>query len=216
MAVKKNYRSIAYDYLRNEIISVRLKPNTPVVEQEIADLLNMSRTPVREAMKILETEGLLTNYPYQGTVVTRITTDDIKEICELRLALEVWALKKSINHITEAELKQVENNFAVAKESPDRSKYQYADNSLHVLIVAKSNSTRVMGMLTTLYTQIERFRIAATKHSKRWEESYKEHMIIIQYLREKNLPKCTTSLSRHLKLVEQGFLETLQASKFTM
>lgn len=215
MAIKESYRKKAYDYLKKEIIENRLKSGSAVVEQEIADMLNMSRTPVREAIKDLESEGLLINYPYLGTLVSTITIDDIEEICELRIILEVWALKKSINRIKDSDLDQILLYFNDAMNPFSWEKYHFADMALHNLIVEKAGSRRIKDMLETLDSQVARFRVASAAFSTRWEESYKEHKEIIELIRKKDLEECIKSLTKHLKLVEAGFIEACINTKFT-
>jgi len=214
LATRESCRKKAYEYLKKEIIENRLTPGSAVIEQKIAGILNMSRTPVREAIKELESEGLLTNYPYLGTLVSTITIDDIEEICELRLVLEVWALKKSINRITDSDLDKVLSYLNDAMNPFSWEKYHFADMSLHNLIVEKAGSRRVKEMLETLNTQVARFRVASAAYSTRWAESYKEHVEIIELIRKKDLERCTISLTRHLKLVEAGFIEAFINTKF--
>jgi DNA-binding GntR family transcriptional regulator len=150
MSSKKSNREIAYEYLKDEIISMRLLPGTPVLEQEVADILNISRTPVREAMHMLQNKGLLCCYLYQGTYVSAISIDDAIEICELRELLEVWTLRKSINFIDEDELDRIEQSFELAKSENNWENYRQVDNYFHTLIVEKSRSSRAKLILDTI------------------------------------------------------------------
>ena len=100
MDIRRNYKKMAYDYLREEIVSNRLPFGSPVLEQTVADALNISRTPIREAIKQLESDGLVVCYPFQGPFVTTVTHEDFEEICELRTLIEHYALEKSIDKFT--------------------------------------------------------------------------------------------------------------------
>ena len=104
-------KSQAYEYLKHAIIVDEIPPGSPLVELELSESLQMSRTPIREAMRQLETEGLVTTYPARGSFVTVLTPDDVQEIYELRLALELWALERSIARITDEELDALQAAF---------------------------------------------------------------------------------------------------------
>ena len=97
----------AYNYIKEEILSNRLQPDEPILELAISEKLKMSRTPIREAMRELESEGLIVSYPSRGSFVTALSPYDVEEIGELRILLEGWALERSINRITEEELDEI-------------------------------------------------------------------------------------------------------------
>lgn len=215
MAKKQSAADRAYQYILQEIVENRLMPGSPIIEQEIADQLNISRTPIREAMKRLEVEGLLISLPYQGTLVATLTTEDIREICNLRSMIELWSLKQGFSLITEEELDHIESLFNEAISPFDPEKYYVADVMLHKLIVNKARSKRLQNMLNTLDVQIMRFRKATTTSSHRFSKSYQEHIEIINDIRNHNYEKCVADLEQHLQLVKEGFVAALRESNFT-
>ena len=197
----------AYEYLNKEIILNNLKPGDPIVETEIANILSISRTPVREALKELESEGLVVSYPLRGTIVSMITPYDVEEIYNLRITLEVLALHLSINRITAEELNRIETVFLELKQNFSWEKNYVADNDLHSLLVNKSGYKRLKNFLETLNGQIERFRRIASKDETRSLKTVDEHLNIIKYLREKNVQECEESLRKHLIEVMNSTLE---------
>ena len=88
-----------YVYLENEIINNKLKSGDPIVETNVAKILNISRTPVREALKELESNGLVVSYQGKGTFVRQITTKDIEDIYNVRTQLELLALELSFEDL---------------------------------------------------------------------------------------------------------------------
>lgn len=196
-----------YEYLLEAIISNRIPSGTPIVETEISNELNMSRTPIREALKELEAEGLVCRYPSIGTVVTHITPHDVEEIFALRILLEVSALQLSWDKITEEELNEVEKIFTNLDLNSSRDAYREGDKRLHALIVNRAGNTRLKKFLDLLNSQIERFRRAAAASVTRSDKSKREHLEIIHFLKKRDLKACEESLKKHLINVKNSTLE---------
>ncbi len=197
----------AYNYIRNEIVSGRLKSGLPIRENDISEILHMSRTPIREALKNLEAEGVVVSYASHGTFVAALTPYDVEEIFELRSLLEIWALEKSINRIAEQELDYIENMLKNADESNNWEDIHAADLWLHKLIVEKNGSKRLVTFMNNLYTQIERISICSAVDPKRKQDTFNEHMSIINGIRSRDLKKSQTLLREHLRLVAEAAIE---------
>lgn len=196
-----------YEYLLEAIISNRIPAGTPIVETEISTELNMSRTPIREALKELEAEGLVCRYPSIGTVVSQITPHDVEEIFALRILLEIFALQLSWDKITEEELDAVEKVFFDLDLNSSKDAYREADQRLHSLIVNRAGNRRLKKFLDLLNSQIERFRRVAAFSLTRPEKSKKEHLEIIRFLKRRDLKACEESLRKHLINVKNSTLE---------
>ena len=181
-----------------------------VTELDLSEKLKMSRTPIREALQDLEAEGLVKSYPARGTIVTELMKSDVEEIHELRVLLEVWALKKSFIFIHNTDLDYAENLFKEAYESQNWDKFHIADRFLHNLMVVKSGSTRVIGFLHALNSQIERIRRVSARDVHRIDASYAEHMEIIDKIRMHNLDQALTTLEKHLRSVSNSAIQTFQ------
>lgn len=203
-----NRKKQAYDYLVDAILSNRLQPGEPIIETEIAIALKSSRTPVREALKALEAEGLVSHYPLKGTFVAEITPYDVEEIFNLRTMLEICALQLSFDKITNEELNEVENMFSVLNAESSNQDYHNADKRLHSIIVDKAGNMRLKQFLNILNVQIERFRRIAAFEPTRLTNSKKEHLEIIRKLKQQDLKACEESLKMHLNNVKNSTLET--------
>ncbi len=200
----------AYNYLKNAILTYQFAPDEAISEMAISKELKISRTPVREAMRELEIEGLIISYPSRGTFVASLTPYDVEEIYELRCLLELWALKHSLQRITEEELNEVENMFQKAAENSDWAGLHEADRKLHGLIVEKSGSKRLITFVNTLNSQIERVRRVSAKEQGRNLRSYEEHMQIISSIRQQDLKKCESILEEHLHSVANSAIEVVR------
>lgn len=197
----------AYEYLKNAIITNAVPPGSPIREMELADQLHMSRTPIREAMRALEAEGILINYPSQGTFVVSLTSSDVEEIYELRSLFELWALERSLSRITDEEAAALEESFTSSFKAFDWETYHAADRFLHGLIIEKSGSKRLANFANSLNTQVERIRRFSAKSPDRLRVSYPEHMEILALIRKRDMGGCAESLKRHLRSVADSAIE---------
>lgn len=204
-------KSQAYEYLKHAIIVDEIPPESPLVELELSESLQMSRTPIREAMRQLETEGLVTTYPARGSFVTVLTPDDVQEIYELRLALELWALERSIARITDEELDALQAAFEEGYRTGAWETLHNADRGLHDLITEKAWSRRLLMLLSLLNTQAERIRYQSARSLGRDDLSYREHLHIIQCIRERDLEKSRAALRTHLRSVANSAMDAAKA-----
>ena len=198
----------AYRYLRNAIVTNRYPQNAPISEMAVSEELGMSRTPIREAMRELEREGLIVSYPARGSFVTPITPYDVEEIYELRVLLEVWALGRSFSRITPAELDHLEEMFRQGYERSDWELLHEADRSLHGLITEKAGSKRLLEFISVLNAQIERIRSASALDKNRSSLSYEEHLEIIRCIRAGDREKSLRALRAHLRSVANSAIES--------
>ena len=204
-------KSQAYEYLKHAIIVDEIPPGSPLVELELSESLQMSRTPIREAMRQLETEGLVTTYPARGSFVTVLTPDDVQEIYELRLALELWAREHSIARITDEELDALQAAFEEGYRTGAWETLHNADRGLHDLITEKAWSRRLLMLLSLLNTQAERIRYQSARSLGRDDLSYREHLHIIQCIRERDLEKSRAALRTHLRSVANSAMDAAKA-----
>lgn len=200
-------KEIAYEHLYNSIITNRLNPGQPISEQEISDELGTSRTPVREALKQLEAEGLVRHIPNRGVFVSEITTQDVEEIFSLREMMEVLALQFSYKKITDKELHELEALLLPLDENYSSEDYFKADRMLHDLIVQYGNNRRLSNFLHNINAQIERIRIISSLTPQRLTKSREEHLEIIRALKEKDLSKSEKALRNHIRKVKESTIE---------
>lgn len=202
-----NRKTEAYNYIREEILSNRLAPDAAISELAVSEKLRISRTPVREALRELESEGLTISYPSRGSFVASFSPYDVEEICELRILLESWALERSLNRITESELDELETSIRTGFQRKDWDLLHQADRGLHGLIVARAGSKRVQDFTRILNSQIERVRRFSAKSEDRACRSYEEHLDILHCVRSRDLDKSKKSLEKHLRSVAGDAVE---------
>ncbi|HBQ86706.1 MAG TPA: hypothetical protein DD811_09550, partial [Syntrophomonas sp.] len=101
-------RNEVYHYLRNAILEERLKPGQRIIERKVADKLSVSRTPVREAIRKLEQEGLVNYVPNRGAIVASLSATDVWEIYTIRSVLEGLAVRLAAQHLNSADMAEIE------------------------------------------------------------------------------------------------------------
>ncbi|BDF66793.1 GntR family transcriptional regulator [Pseudoflavonifractor phocaeensis] len=208
---KNALKNVAYEYLLNAIMSYELKPGQVIVEQEVSDQLGISRTPIREAFKQLESEGLVHHFPSRGTFVTNLTVQDVEEIFQLREMFELTALKSAIHRITEEELRYIEGRLRYlddkkSEEPSTKEEFYGSDRELHELIMKYSGNSRMVKFHRTLEAQLERLRRISSMTPMRLSKSRQEHLDILNALSDRDLDAATDALRLHLRNIKSSTL----------
>ena len=155
-------RDVVFQTLRQAILKGELKPGERLMEIQLAQKLGVSRTPVREAIRKLELEGLVLMIPRKGAEVAEITIKDLEDVLEVRAALEELAVCDACENITEEQilaLKEAADNFRVALESDDLVKCAETDMAFHEVIYSATNNKRLLQILNNLREQMYRYRV---------------------------------------------------------
>jgi DNA-binding GntR family transcriptional regulator len=147
--VPKTAHSYAYEILRNQILSGELPPGTPLIQSNLAAELSISMTPVREALRDLSTEGLVTQEAHRGAVVAALDVADAVEINEIRLKLEPDAVAESVLAMSEADIERAEEIFSRLQNST-AGEWVALNREFHVHLISATPSRRLRSVLTTL------------------------------------------------------------------
>nr|WP_325235386.1 GntR family transcriptional regulator [uncultured Oscillibacter sp.] len=206
---KRGLKNVAYDYLLEAITTYKLKPGDAIVEQDLSDKLGISRTPIREALKKLESEGLLHHFPSRGTFVASLSIQDVEEIFQLRELFELTALRNAIVQITDEELDRLEEQINALDERDATKPYVQnsfyrSDLELHMLIMKYSGNSRMVRFYKTLDVQFEQLRRISSTTPQRLSKSKQEHLDIIYALRTRDLVDTTRALSLHLQNIKEN------------
>lgn len=209
---KKNLSQKAYDYLYNQIISNNYMPETAIVENDICQILNISRTPVREALKRLESEGLVYKIKDVGTLVKEITYDDIREVFEIRTLIELYALKRYINTVSDGELKALADKLDKLNKKSSVQDYYNSDRSIHNSLMSYCANNRLIRFWQEINAQVEKLRRISAATPERLVHSLEEHQKLIAAIRNRNYEEAYDCLSTHLAAVEKSVIEAKRNS----
>ena len=205
-----------YQILKEEIISGIYGPNDWLQEKELAAKLNVSRSPVREALRQLAADGLVREVPNKGMFVRAFTPKEIKEIFEVRKMLEgysILALKDKLTESQKEVFRQYRNELVQCHAANDLENYIEADSSFHRYIVECTENTILMELYRKVRTMNMLFRIFALSTKKRFDESQKEHVTIIDSLLANDVEQAQQINDRHLSLAKDTAIEHIPFEK---
>ncbi|MCI8374722.1 MAG: GntR family transcriptional regulator [Lachnospiraceae bacterium] len=171
-------RDVVFQTLRQAILHGELKPGERLMEIHLAERLGVSRTPIREAIRKLELEGLVVMIPRRGAVVASITEKDLKDVLEVRRTLEILAGEVACERITPEllmELKSAGEEFGRLKETEDANRLAEADVRFHEIIYEATGNARLIHILNNLREQMYRYRLEYLKDKGSHERLHQEH-----------------------------------------
>ena len=175
-------RDVVFNTLRQAIMRGELKPGERLMEIQLANKLGVSRTPIREAIRKLELEGLVLMIPRKGAEVADITEKSLKDVLEVRRALEELSVKLTCDRITKEEMKellQAAENFKKTLKSKDITEIAEADVRFHDVIYTATKNQKLIQLLNNLHEQMYRYRIEYLKNEEVYPKLLKEHREII-------------------------------------
>ena len=170
------------DFIKDSIISGRLKPGERVPEQEIAESFGISRTPIREAFRQLESEGFISVVPRKGAVVSPITDKDVSEFYEIKSLLEGYAAKTACDKLTQKDIEKLEALNAKMEKCAERGdvkNFFRLDNQFHDTFLNTCGNEKLCALVHHLVAQFERFRVTALSLPGRMADSVRQHRDII-------------------------------------
>ncbi|MEN6411324.1 MAG: GntR family transcriptional regulator [Veillonellales bacterium] len=196
-----SYKEKIYEEIKTAIINRVLKPGEQLNERILADKLGISRTPLREAFKRLETEGWVVTEAWKGTYVTEITAEDIEEVSQLRMTLEVMVIELIIQKITPGQLlkiKELHQNQAQLGDEFKAGDFIELDRNFHMYLAELTGNKRLIQILANLSDMMRRLGITAIQTAKRYRETLQEHAGIITALEAKDLVKAKQAVLFHV------------------
>lgn len=209
-------RDIVFKTLREAIISGELKPGERLMEIKLANEMGVSRTPVREAIRKLEKEGLVYLTARKGAVVAPINAKDLKEVLEIRKALESLACQLASQNITEEEtegLKAANREISKAVELDDPELIAKLDAKFHDDICIISGNSMLISMLNDIKEHIYRYRLEYITDLKNKNTILEEHAKIIQDLEIHNEKAVKRDIEHHIEIQEKYILNSLAEIK---
>jgi DNA-binding GntR family transcriptional regulator len=194
-------RDRVVDALRDAIVAGRLKPGERIRERELVSLLGVSRSPLREAIRILETEGLLTSLAYRGARVSELSATDLRDMLDVRIMLESFAARLAIERLDDAALRameeQVERARAVGVQVDLQANFDLG-LEFHDLLVAACGNRKVVQLHENLKRHQTRYQHFAFARLGRDVRALDEHAAILAALRARDLGTVERGIRAHL------------------
>ena len=208
-------RDVVFHTLRQAILRGELEPGERLMEIHLAERLGVSRTPIREAIRKLELEGLVVMIPRRGAVVSSITEKDMKDVLEVRRTLEMLAVEVACERITSEQLEKLREsseNFRRICEGGDLIQLAQADVAFHEVIYDATNNLRLVTTLNNLREQMYRYRMEYLKDTSSYERLREEHAIIYEGIRRKDKDMACKAIREHIDNQEAAILKAIRES----
>lgn len=192
----------AADKLRTMIVRGTLASGIDIAETELCARLGMSRTPLREAMKLLATEGLVELRRNRVARITALDPEEIRDLFEVVACVERSAAELAAQRITEAELKaltRMQAKLLRMRMRRDLAAYFATNQRIHRAIVSASKNLVLVATHESLMARAERARLAALRQQGRWEESIEEHRAILLCLEARDSVRAGALLGEHVR-----------------
>lgn len=194
-------RDVVFNTLRQAILRGELKPGERLMEIQLANKLGVSRTPIREAIRKLELEGLVLMIPRKGAEVAQITEKSLRDVLEVRRALEELAVQLACDRMTpeglEA-LKQAEEEFEAVLLNDDITVVAEADVAFHDTIYQATDNQRLIQLLNNLREQMYRYRVEYLKRKEYHAQLLSEHRNIIRAIERGEREKAIKITCQHI------------------
>ncbi|MBQ6583419.1 MAG: GntR family transcriptional regulator [Mogibacterium sp.] len=204
--IQKSLRELVYLELKHKILTGEIPAQTRLMEMDLAEKMNVSRTPIRDAIKALEEEGLVTIEPRRGAYVSRISVKDLLDVFEVREDLEGFAASLAAQRITEEgklSLAKLTRLYERAIEKNDKSRIVEYDEKIHNFIVECSGNS----VLTQLVHQVQdlslRFRYLYYDDFGVYEKMPEEHHRIMEAVCSGNAEEARAAADQHVKTLKE-------------
>lgn len=200
----------AYETIKNAIILFQLVPGQSLVESELASKLNISKTPVRDALLRLEREGLVKKVAYKGTYVAEITNKGIADIFMIRAQLESLAARLVCDKLCPENIVQAQEYINLMEESIQKGEIKKAsayNTHFHDLIISQADSEWLCQILANLDDHLKRYRILSNYQSGRLAKSTQEHQLVLNAIGRKEPDHAEELMKSHILSVLED-LET--------
>lgn len=206
-------RDVVFNTLRHAILKGELEPGERLMEISLAQRLGVSRTPIREAIRKLELEGLVVMVPRKGAEVADITEKDLRDVLEVRTALEELSIELAMRNMTPEDyeaLKAANDEFERLSKEDDLIKIAEADVAFHEIIYIATDNKRLIQMINNLREQMYRYRLEYIKDKSAHAHLIDEHTRIISAMENGDLNAARAAIKLHVENQEENILRSIK------
>ena len=206
-------RDVVFNTLRQAIITGEFAPGERLMEISLANRLGVSRTPVREAIRKLELEGLVIMIPRKGAQVARITEKNLRDVIEIRTVLEEFAAVLACERIDQSglhDLRQAHEDFFRSVENGDILDIVDNDETFHDTIFRATNNDRLISIINNLREQFYRYRMEYVKDIRQRSNLVEEHRELLDAISSRDSIKAKELMKTHLLNQQQEVINNIQ------
>ena len=206
-------RDVVFKTLRQAILKGELEPGERLMEIQLAERLGVSRTPIREAIRKLELEGLVLMIPRRGAEVAKISEKNLRDVLEVRRSLEELAIDLACQRIQEEEpetLREAHKEFSAAVAAGDAMEIAQTDEKFHEIIYSGTGNQKLMQILSNLREQMYRYRLEYIKDANKRQILLVEHEQILKALSLRHVQEAKLAVREHIDNQEITVLKNLK------
>ena len=216
MMESRPIREIAYEVLKHAIVTGEIPAGERIVETDYAERLHISRTPLREALRKLERDGLVEYVLRRGVVVRAFTIEDVDEIYTIRNALEMLTLPAIIERATPediASLRAKLHEMDKVMAMDDIEKLSPMARAFHSAITHISGKNRILRVIESQDEFINRFSAMAIRQEDRRVQAHEEHHKLVDYIEQRDLEHLEELTRKHIELSKENCLAALELQR---
>jgi DNA-binding GntR family transcriptional regulator len=195
--LRKTAVELVLDDLRARILSGQLTPGAALRQEALADELGVSRIPLREAIRLLSSEGLVDVIPHRGAYVSMLSLDEVQEFFDLRLRLEPWLLHEAVPNMNAADLDQAERLVA-SMDQAGAEHWGQLNWQLHLLLYRPAARPAAIGIVRALHDKSERYFRFQVVNAPIRHQAHVEHMALIALCRQGRADEARAALEHHI------------------
>ncbi|PIJ52082.1 hypothetical protein BL250_01845 [Erwinia sp. OLTSP20] len=209
--LRQSLSFIAYEKIKAMILNMELEPGSSLTEMWLIEKLNMSRTPIREALYRLQQESFVTLTPHKGWFVSEISLRDIQELFEIREALEGISARHATRRLSDEQLQEMARFLASLEQALQEDEAAVVDpgDSLHDLIFSAADNQFINNIMTIYLDRLRLFHVLASGLPGRKRQSWREHQEILQAMIARNEEAAENAMRRHIRSSMQSILESI-------
>ena len=206
-------RELVFTTLRQAILKGEIQPGERLMEIQLAEKMGVSRTPIREAIRKLANEGLVTMIPRKGAIVAGISEKMLMDVLQVRMTLEKMAYECAFKYITDEqieELKETEKEFEESVKKNDLVQIAEMDEKIHFTIYNAAQNDKLKEILTNLRENMYRYRMEYAKNKDSRDQLIKEHNEMIDTLVKRDSVEGLKIVEEHIRNQEKVILEKIE------
>lgn len=198
LKVQSAAESIA-DALRNEIRQGQVSPGAALRQEGLATRFKVSRIPIREALRVLERDGLVQVFPNRGAFVVQLTAAEMEEITDLRVLLEGDLIESAVTLLDASDILKIKEAERIAKDRAHTAEWIDADRAFHACLYAPANKTKQLQLVFSLRTELERYQSAYSQLPRQKNRWLREHHDIVVACDQRDASKARAVLVKHIR-----------------
>lgn len=201
--------------LREMVLEGELAPGSRISEKQLCEIFDVSRTPLREALKVLANEGLVELLPNRGAKVTEVTLREVVDLFEVMVVLEGLSgelLVARASNADIAEIRTMHQRMIELYQRHERAEYFLLNQDIHRRLTEIAGNSVLLELETSLSVKITRARYMANMLMGRWDESASEHELIIEALEKRDAQALSAAMRMHMRKTGDAVIQRLQQS----